>query len=99
MAKDDLTVRARCSEVLKKRLTDYLKSKAQQGHSIAESDVVRKALIQYLDAHESPTPSPAVVDPLAAPLPLTTLALEAAQKSVKKKNAKKRKQKGSPQSN
>ncbi len=59
MAKD-IWVRARCSRVLKLRIAAYLKVQAERGSSIDESDVVRDALIEFLDARQpAPVGTPA----------------------------------------
>lgn len=42
-------IRARCSPVLKQRLTDYLATLAARGNSKKESELLRDLLVKFLD--------------------------------------------------
>jgi len=93
------TIRGRVNDVLKERVANYIAMQSQRGRSVDESSLVRDAVVEYLDKHDSDTsPAPRHLtlnevssSPAAATGGGLTTALEKAVVSYRKKAAAKKK--------
>lgn len=54
----DIWLKGRCSKVLKDRLQKYLEAQSKKGDTVKESEVIRKAVVEYLNRAEGQNPHP-----------------------------------------